>query len=63
MAGSSIKDALRRAGLAPEAPAPRRIAKEFLEELSDDETPLPLFEAPAKNVPPPHFEPPRPTKK
>jgi len=63
MAGS-IKDGLRRLGLAPEAPAPRRISKDILEELPEDQTLPPLFEAPAQNVPPPHFEsPPRPAKK
>jgi hypothetical protein len=63
MAGS-MKDALRKAGLAPEAPPPKRASKEFREELPDDESLPPLFEAPAPNVPPPHFEPPaRPTPK
>jgi len=53
-----MKDALRRAGLAPEAPAPVRPSKEFAEELPDDESLPPLFERPAPNRPPPHFEPP-----
>lgn len=61
MAGS-MKDALRKAGLAPEAPAPRRPSKEFREELTDDETPLPLFEKPAPKSPP-HFEPTSPPRK
>jgi hypothetical protein len=58
----SIKDALRKLGLVPEAPAPRRVSKKFLEELPDDETLPPLFEAPAPNAAPPHFEP-RPRSK
>jgi hypothetical protein len=57
MAGT-MKDALRRAGLAPEGPKPRRISKKFLEELSDDETLPPLFEAPAVTVALPLEEPP-----
>jgi len=61
MAGS-MKDALRKAGLAPEAPAPQRPSKEFREELPDDETLPPLFEKPAPKAPP-HFEPTRPTPK
>jgi hypothetical protein len=46
----SMKDALRKAGLAPPAEPPRRIAKEFREELPDDETLPPRFEAPALTV-------------
>jgi len=51
MAGS-MKDALRRAGLAAPAPPPAstRRAKTFREELSDDETLPPPFEAPALTV-------------
>lgn len=61
MAGS-MKDALRRAGLAPPAPAPQRPSKEHREELPDDETLPPLFEKPAPKSPP-HFEPSRPAPK
>jgi hypothetical protein len=61
MAGS-MKDALRKAGPAPQAPAPQRPSKEFREELPDDETLPPLFEKPAPKAPP-HFEPTRPTPK
>jgi hypothetical protein len=60
MAGS-LKDALRRIGLAPQAPTPRRVAKEFREELPDDETLPPLFERPAPRSPG-HFEPMPPPK-
>ncbi len=58
MAGS-MKDALRRAGLAPPAPPP---PKQHREELPDDETLPPLFEKPAPKSPP-HFEPSRPAPK
>lgn len=46
----SMKDALRKAGLAPPAAPPSRPAKEFREELPDDETLPPLFDAPALTV-------------
>lgn len=45
-----MKDALKRAGLAKEEPAPRKISKQFREELSDDESLPPRFEAPAMTV-------------
>lgn len=53
----SIKDALRKAGLAPAAPAPSRVSKEFREELPDDDSLPPRFEPPAPVTPPAHFEP------
>jgi hypothetical protein len=59
MAGS-MKDALRKSGLAPEAPAKVPPAKTFREELPDDETLPPLFDAPALTVP--KSDPPRPRK-
>ena len=43
----SMKDALRKAGLVPVEPKPARPAKEFREELPDDKTLPPLFDAPA----------------
>lgn len=46
----SMKDALRRAGLAKQEPAPRKISKEFREELPDDESLPPRFDAPAITV-------------
>lgn len=57
-----MKDALKRAGLAKQEPAPRKISKEFREELSDDESLPPRFEAPAMTVAVPLGEasPPRP---
>jgi hypothetical protein len=45
-----MKDALKRAGLAKQEPAPRKISKNFREELSDDESLPPRFEAPAMTV-------------
>jgi hypothetical protein len=61
MAGS-MKDALRKSGLVPEEPKPpARRAKEFLEELPDDETLPPLFEPPASTKL--HPRQPGPTKK
>ncbi len=45
-----MKDALKRAGLAKQEPAPRKISKEFREELSDDESLPPRFEGPAMTV-------------
>ena len=61
MAGS-MKDALRKSGLAPAAPAKAPHAKTFREELSDDESLPPLFDKPALTVPkvdPPSPPPPR----
>jgi hypothetical protein len=58
----SMKDALRKAGLAPPAAPPSRPSKQFREELPDDETLPPLFEAPALTVarpleaPPPRLD-------
>ena len=44
----SIKDALEKSGLAvPEPKPPQRDAKKWREELPDDETLPPLFDAPA----------------
>lgn len=43
----SMKDAFRRAGLAPVEPKPAKPAKDFLEELPDDESLPPPFEPPA----------------
>lgn len=45
-----MKDALKRAGLAKQEPAPRKISKEFREELPDDESLPPRFDAPAMTV-------------
>lgn len=45
-----MKDALRRAGLAKQEPAPQKISKEFREELPDDESLPPRFDAPAITV-------------
>ncbi|HTE52633.1 MAG TPA: hypothetical protein VK698_17395 [Kofleriaceae bacterium] len=61
MAGS-MKDALRRVGLVPEGPAPGRISKKFREELSEDESLPPPFDAPAITVAVPLGEP-SPAKK
>jgi hypothetical protein len=60
-----MKDALKRAGLAKQEPAPRKISKEFREELSDDESLPPRFEGPAMTVAMPLGEtaPPRPTSR
>lgn len=61
MAGS-MKDALRKSGLAPPAPAKAPPARTFREELSEDESLPPLFEKPALTVPtiePPSPPPPR----
>lgn len=59
MAGS-MKDALRKSGLAPKEPVKERPSKTFREELPDDETLPPLFDAPALTVP--RSDPPKPRK-
>lgn len=46
MAGS-LKDALKKSGLVPEEPKPAKGPKGFREELPDDESLPPLFDAPA----------------
>jgi hypothetical protein len=56
MAGS-MKDALRKSGLAPAAPPKQQSSthapKNFREELSDDESLPPRFDAPALTKAPP----------
>jgi hypothetical protein len=59
MAGS-MKDALRKSGLAPKEPPKERPSKGFREELSEDESLPPLFDAPALTVP--RSDPPKPRK-
>jgi hypothetical protein len=50
MAGS-MKDALRKSGLVAPKPPPVKPAKGYREELPEDESLPPLFDAPALTVP------------
>ena len=61
---SSMKDALRKSGLTPADPPPAKARKGWREELPDDESLPPAFDAPAittavdPSAPPPAKKPP-----